>query len=244
MKYTKWLKNIKGYSDRTIEVYAKVAFELESLGGDWEKLIERKEGKSSSTRRLVLSACKSYYTFTKDIRSMDIELPKKEIKVSDYVSFDDYKTYLESINIKTKMGYQKYIIIRLLFETGMRSNELLWITKTNIRGNRIKIKGKGSKERFIMISEWLRTDLERYIKTIKTERIFCFGYKNLYSKIKRLDNERVLTPHMFRHGYAKYCFEKGISIYDISISMGHSSVDTTAKYINKRSEDVAIYKIF
>ncbi|RTZ69148.1 MAG: hypothetical protein DSZ21_00360 [Tenericutes bacterium] len=49
---------------------------------------------------------------------------------------------------------------------------------------------------------------------------------------------------MFRRGYAKYCFDNGISIYDISLSMGHSNINTTVSYINKNSDDISIYKIF
>lgn len=244
MKYNDWLKNIKGYSDRTIEVYGKYVFELKILGEDWERLICKYEMKSNSTKRLVLSAIKSYFVYKGDERAKEIFLPKKNIVVSDYVSFFEYKNYMSSINKRSKTGFQKYLIIRLLFETGIRSSELLWITRSNISGNKIKIKGKGNKERYIFVSSWLKAEIEEYIKTITTERLFAFGYKNLYSKIQRLDKTKSLTPHMFRHGFAKYCYEQGISIYDISLSMGHSNIDTTSKYINKNSEDVKIHTIF
>lgn len=244
MKYNDWLKNIKGYSDKTIEVYGKYVFELQVLGEDWEKLICKYEMKSNSTKRLILSAIKSYFIYKGDERASKIELPKKNIVVSDYVSYQDYKNYISKINKRSKTGFQKYLIIRILFETGIRSSELLWITKSNILGNKIKIRGKGNKERYIIVSNWLRSEIEEYVSKIKTERLFEFGYKNLYSKIQRLDLSKTLTPHMFRHGFAKYCYEQGISIYDISLSMGHSSIDTTSKYINKNSEDVKIHTIF
>lgn len=244
MEYIKWLKNIKGYSDKTIEVYSKYAYELEMYSLDYIKMISKYERNTNSTKRLCLSAIKSYYVYLNDMRSKEIELPKKNIVVNDFVTYEQYKDYLISINKKTKTGFQKYLILRLLFETGIRSSELLWITKTNIQGNRIKIKGKGNKERYVFISKWLESELQEYLRSIKTEKIFNFGYKNLYAKIQRLDENRTLKPHMFRHGFAKYCFSKGISIYDISLSMGHSNIDTTSKYINKKSDDVTIYQIF
>ena len=244
MKYKNWLQNIKGYSNKTIEVYEGYAFKLEVMGMNYKKMINTYSDKSNSTKRLVLSAIKSYLIFKNDARASEIQLPKKNIVVSDYVTFNQYKEYLKKINKKTKMGFQKYLIVRLLFETGIRSSELLWITKTNILNNRIKIKGKGNKERFVNVSQWLINDINEYIDSINTERLFPFGYKNLYSKIQRLDKKRNLTPHMFRHGFAKYCNSKNVSIYDISISMGHSSIDTTAKYINKKSEDITIHTIF
>lgn len=244
MKYTQWLRNIKGYSEKTIDIYSRYIFELECVGGDYEDLIVQYEDKSNSTKRLILSAIKSYYVFNGDKRASKISLPKKNVYKSDYVTYEQYKKYLSMINTKTKMGEQKHLIIRLLFETGIRSSELLWITKTNLYGNKIKIKGKGNKERFVVISKWLQYDIEKYVQSISSERLFPFGYKNLYAKIQRLDKTRNLTPHMFRHGFAKYCNLKGISIYDISLSMGHSSIDTTTKYVDKKSEDVTIFTIF
>lgn len=48
---------------------------------------------------------------------------------------------------------------------------------------------------------------------------------------------------MFRRGYAKFCYLKGIPIYDISLSMGHNDINTTVFYIMKKSEDVNVYKV-
>ncbi len=244
MKYTKWLQNIKGYSKNTIEVYSRYAVELESLNLDYIKMMNKYGNKSNSTKRLVLSAIKNYFIFTKNPNAEDIVLPKRSKAVSDYITFEEYKGYLLKININSKMGFQKYLIIRLLFETGIRSNELLLIKKSNIHKNRIKINGKGNKERYVTISEWLQNDLERYCSNLESDLLFRFSYKNLYTKIKRLDLNRRITPHMFRHGFARYCYSQNVSIYDISICMGHSSIETTARYINKKSEDILIHKIF
>ncbi|TCG10605.1 hypothetical protein C4B24_04400 [Mycoplasma marinum] len=141
------------------------------------------------------------------------------------------------------MGFQKRIIIRILFETGIRSSELLNLKKSNIKNNELHVFGKGRRQRKVMISAWLQEELEEYLKTC-SEILFPFGYKNLYNKINILDGSRKLSPHMFRRGYAKFCYAQNISIYDISLSMGHSNIETTAGYIKRNSEDVEIYKIF
>ena len=244
MKYTNWLKNIKGYSEKTIEIYGKYALELECYNWDYLKMIAKYEGRSNSSKRLILSAIKSYYIFKGDKRATEIELPKRELIVPNYVSFEQYQEYMLQINRRTKMGYQKYVMIRLMFETGIRASELLKIRRSDIEGNRIKIHGKGNKERYVMISNWLENDVKIYLRENCLERLFPFGYKNLYSRIRRIDKGRNLTPHMFRHGFAKHCYAKGIQLYDISLSMGHNSIETTTKYINKNSEDVKIYTIF
>lgn len=243
MQYTEYLEKIKGFSFKTIEIYNKYAQELEQFDRDYKTMLISKPKYSSNTRRLIVSAIISYYKFLKDERWRELELPKKEVIVKDYIAFDEYKEMLKSINTRTKMGLQKRLVIRLLFETGIRSEELLNIKKKDIDGNEIKIFGKGKRQRIVKISEWLKEELEIYAKD-KEHKLFNFQYKNLYSKVQSLSRDKKITPHMFRRGYAKYCFEKGVSIYDISLSMGHSSIETTAGYIKRDSEDVEIFKIF
>ncbi|NQZ29227.1 MAG: site-specific integrase [Mycoplasmatales bacterium] len=243
MTYKKFLEKIKNYSYRTIEIYIKYAELLERYKLDYKSMLLASENISINTKRLMISAIKSYYKFLKDERYKEIELPRKEVLVKDFVSFEEYKEYISSINRKTRMGFQKRIIVRLLFETGIRSSELLNLKKEDIKNNELHIFGKGRRQRKVKISEWLLEELKEYL-SVSQEVLFPFGYKNLYNKINLLDKSRKLSPHMFRRGYAKYCFEKGINIYDISLSMGHSNIETTVGYIKRNSEDVEIYKIF
>lgn len=243
MTYTEYLEKIKGYSFKTVEIYGKYAHELEMFGKDYKALLLSKPDYSQSTRRLIASAIISYYKFLGDDRWKEMELPKKQIIVKDYITFDEYKDFLTKINTKTKTGLQKRLVVRLLFETGIRSEELLHITKNDMNGNEIKIYGKGRRERIVKVSDWLMDEINLFAK-YKTNRLFEFEYKNLYTKVQTLSKDKKITPHMFRRGYAKYCHDKGVSIYDISLSMGHSSIETTAAYIKRSSDDVEIFKIF
>jgi integrase/recombinase XerD len=152
MNYKNYLKNIKGYSEHTIKMYIKYSIELELVNLDYERLMNKYGNVSNNTRRVILSAIKKYLFFLgKDISK--IELPKKDIVVMPYVKYDEYLFYLNSINKKTKMGLKKLVTLRLLFETGIRSSELLGILKTDIVKQQIKIRGKGNRERYVNISK-------------------------------------------------------------------------------------------
>ena len=245
MTYKEYLEKIRLFSPKTIFIYLKYSHELNRFDLDYQKLLISKSGISNNTRRIIVSAIKCYYKFLNDKRHEELSLPKKEINVHDFVSFQEYKEYLLKINKKTKMGFQKYIIIRMLFETGVRASELLNMRIEDIRGNKIVINGKGKRQRVVTISNWLCSELMEYVRSRNGQIIlFKFGYKNLYNKISILDKTRKLSPHMFRRGYARYCYSKEVSIYDISLSMGHSSIETTATYISRKSEDVLMYKVF
>lgn len=242
MNYINYLEKIRGFSFKTIEIYGKYAHTLDYYGLDYKKMLLDLPDYSSNTMRLIISSLISYYKFLNDDRWKELKLPKKVFNHQEYVTFDEYKEILASISQNTKTGRQKRLIVRLLFETGLRSVELLTIRKRDITDNYIKIYGKGKKKRIVRISKWLEDELNTYAQ-LKEDFLFEFGYKNLYKKITGLRNKKI-NPHMFRRGYAKYCFLQGINIYDISLSMGHSSIETTANYIKRESKDVEIFQIF
>ena len=242
MTYKEYLEKIRFFADKTIQIYLRYAIELKTYNFDYKKMLIN-HNTSMNSKRLMISAIKCYYKFLQDERWKELSLPKKEINFKDYVSYTEYQSYLKKINRNTKMGLQKLVIVRLLFETGIRASEVLNIKKKNILSNRIIINGKGRRQRCVFISNWLKSDLDEYLN-VASNILFPFGYKNLYKKIRILDQKKKLSLHMFRRGYAKYCYANDISIYDISLSMGHSSVETTTSYIKRESEDVNIYKIF
>jgi integrase/recombinase XerD len=152
MTYIQYLKKIKNYSPKTIKIYSKYYYQLKKYNFNYKKLLLNTNKISINTKRLLIAAIKNYYKFKKDNRYNEIELPKKEIIIKEYIKFDEYKKYLKKINHKTKTGFQKRIIIRLLFETGIRSSELLNIKKKDIKNNKIHIYGKGRKQRKVLIS--------------------------------------------------------------------------------------------
>ena len=241
--YIEYLNKMKNYSPKTIEIYLKHYYQLQKHDFDYKKLLLNTKDIKTNSRRLMISAIKNYYKFKKDKRYEELEIPKKEIIIKNFIKYEEYKKYLKKINFKTKTGFQKRIIIRFLFETGISSSELLNIKKKNIKNNKIQIFGKGKRQRKVLLSKWLKDELEAYLKNCG-EILFPFSYKNLYNKISILDKTKKISPHMFRRGYAKYCYEKGINIYDISLSMGHNNIETTVSYMKINNEDAKIYKIF
>ena len=242
MRYIDYLEKVKGFSDKTIEAYGNIAKKMERHDNDYKKMLMTFPDYSRNTMRLFFSAIISYYKFLNDDRWKEITLPKKEFKHKEFLSYEEYQEMLTIINTKTRMGRMKRVVVRLLFETGVRASELIFIKKKDIKGNEIKIHGKGKRERIVKVSDWLLSELLNYASQ-KDDYIFEFGYKNLHRKVNNII-ERKVTPHMFRRGYAKHCHDKGVSIYDISLSMGHSSIETTSNYIKRTSEDVDIHKIF
>ncbi len=247
-KFREWLLNIKGYSNKTAEVYYKYAKHLENNQRDYIEGMNKYRHTCNNTKRVILSAFKKYYEFIKDKRRNQIILPKKEKRVQDYVRFDEYKELINFVE-NHKTTNISLIIIRLLFETGIRSSELLNIKTSDVFNNRIRIYGKNRLERFVFVCDSLAkiiNDLK--IKKIKNNnhKLFSIGYKALYKRISNLSKRinKKLSPHMFRRGFATYCTLQNIGIYQISQMMGHENINTTKNYIKCNPTEELMTSIF
>lgn len=129
------------------------------------------------------------------------------------------------------------IAMRLLYTTGIRTSELLNIKKNDIdiERQRIKINGKGSKERYVYMTEEVVEQLRTYIDK-KIGHIFAIGDRELRYEIamavKRVDNEKRANPRIIRHTFATEMAKNGANATTIAALMGHESIKTSQAYIN------------
>lgn len=139
-------------------------------------------------------------------------------------------------------------IIELLFATGVRISELCTLTapQVDLVSYKIRIYGKGSKERMIQIgSEDVKKILLEYYSVFKcdinnTGWFFINRLHQRYSEqsvrimiakyLKLAMIDMHITPHMFRHSFATLLLEADVDIRYIQKMLGHSSIKTTEIY--------------
>lgn len=150
------------------------------------------------------------------------------------------------------------LAIKLMVATGVRVGELTRIKLSNISndGFRIRIHGKGSKERNVYIGNpELRAELQ-YIKWQASQAAHDGDYLLLNSLRRRLTEQALrrrlrllaqacnldtrVTPHRFRHSAATFLIEEGVDIRFVQRLLGHSSIATTEIYT--RVSDTALMK--
>lgn len=243
-----WLINVKGYSYKTVEVYCKYAEILINHNENYFDAMKKYKYTTNNSKRVILSSFKKYYEFIDDKRKDEINLPKKEKRVQDYVTYEEYSKIISFIT-NHKTSIMSLAIIRLLFETGIRSAELLNIKTTDVYNNRIRIYGKNRLERFIFVCDSLAKLMnelvENRIKENK-QKLFPITYKALYKRIRNLSKKinKDLSPHMFRRGFATHCITKNIGIFQISLMMGHENINTTKSYIKCSYSEEVMSSIF
>ena len=146
---------------------------------------------------------------------------------------------------------------------GLRIGEVCKLKKQDIDLDSEKLKivqGKGSKDRYVMIpsnlkpllEKWLRiNDCEFFIPTNSSKGISenylsgkfrsCLKKSNLLIKteVTSLGQQRHLYSfHTLRHTYATYLLEKGVDLYYIQRSLGHSDIYTTQIYAYVSQKDL------
>ncbi|HXS37000.1 MAG TPA: tyrosine-type recombinase/integrase [Flavipsychrobacter sp.] len=151
-------------------------------------------------------------------------------------------------------GFTDRMICELLYQTGMRRNELQQLKETDIEWSlkQIRILGKGNKERLVPVSIALletikdyideKTKLENYSRdhllVLSTGAPLYAGY--IYRTVKKyLSNITTLqkkSPHVLRHTFATHLLNNGANIQAIKDLLGHSSLAATQVYTHNNIE--------
>lgn len=144
-------------------------------------------------------------------------------------------------------GRRDALILRVLYETGVRRSELVGMKESSVDfGTRaIKVLGKRSKERIIPIENELAHNISDYI-ALKRQEVgeseWLFVNKKgeqlsaamVYNIVKRymslLSNADRISPHVFRHSFATHILSEGGDMMAIKELLGHESLSTTEVY--------------
>jgi integrase/recombinase XerC len=223
---------------------------------------------NSSVRR-KLSSLNSYFNW--QIKKGELKLnPAKEIaalklpkRIPQYLSGISADQMLKDLNQdKVSLSdWRNYLIVDLLYSTGIRRQELVNLKWSDIEFERkfIKVVGKGNKERHIPIAANLVQKLLTYRDLLQKELNFEVNNvfvtdkgKELYPKYVYLIVNKYLTiystlkkrsPHILRHTFATHLLNNGADLNDIKELLGHSSLAATQVYTHNSIEDLKlIYK--
>ena len=144
-------------------------------------------------------------------------------------------------------------IILLLVDTGMRASELceLRIRDLDIPNHRVRVMGKGRKERMLPISARTTQAIWRYLATRDTKRDHSFLFatrtegplerNNLRNTLKRIGRRAGVggvTVHRFRHTFAIAFLRNNGHIMALQRMLGHSTLDMVTRYLAIAQADI------
>lgn len=174
-----------------------------------------------------------------------------------FLSIEEVKSILNKPNQNTKKGLKELVILSILYDTGVRVNELINLSLDDIRlgeVSTIKVLGKGNKYRTIPISDNLKILLSQYInkfnittgilfKSNQNKKYTSNGIRYIISKYTNEINFKV-TPHTFRHSKASHLVEANVPLIYIRDLLGHEHVSTTEIYakVNLKTKNQILNK--
>ncbi len=221
-KFISFLKK-NNYSKSTISTYQNVIKKYNEFLFDI-RLIRKKLYKyndSPNTMWLHYNTLCSYFNFTKDKRLSQLKRIKMPAIPTKYMPVFTKKFLYRKTEDQTK---KKNVIIRFLFDTGIRASELNKIIE--IKKDTLLLKGKGSKIREIFHNPETTKNFKKFEFTTKTLR---FWVKEV------LGNQ--YTPHSIRRSHATYMLLNGANPKSVMLQLGHKKVETTYKYLQLSKEN-------
>lgn len=196
------------------------------------------EGYGGFNTRKNFKWCKEEQPVIRTFKAVDVRRMMNSCKGNDYLSLRDTA------------------IMTLLFETGIRCQELCTVQMEDIHDDFIIINGKNHKQRVVPITPILRKSMLRYeaarenyftLKTVDDTYFLSFHGRTLTVGaveciVKRygegIEGVRV-SPHTCRHFFAQQQIKMGTDLYTISRLLGHENIQITQTYLNSlRNEDV------
>jgi integrase/recombinase XerD len=199
---------------------------------------------SLSNYKQVRSALRFLYRVTlgRDDVPQGIPPVKQPRALPVVLSPDEVVRFFKAVrNIKHRA------ILMTAYAGGLRVSEVASLRVTDIDSQRMVIhvrRGKGQKDRYVMLSPRLLEMLRLYWKAVRP-RDYLFPGANVDRPITTASIQKVcqrarkaagmgkkITAHTLRHSFATHLLEAGTDLRTIQVLMGHNSFSTTARYVH------------
>ena len=219
-------------------------------------------GIGPSSRARKLSAIKSFFKYltvrTKQLEEnpvAELEYPKLRKSLPKYLSMEQSAALLRSVSGQNEK--RDYAILMLFLNCGIRRSELVGVNLTDVYEDRIRVVGKGNKERFVYFGTPCRKAIDAYLpermKQELTDNRALFGSRNgnristdaVHRLVKKalmqagLDSTQ-FSAHKLRHTAATMMLSGGVDVKTVQEVLGHENLNTTQIYTHIENTELKV----
>lgn len=234
-------------------------------------------GQSPRSVKRRLSAVKSFYKFLLRVGLVKVDItraivaPKTDKPLPIYfresemqgVKINQARDWNEEMSEEEQWVHMRdYLMVELLYQTGMRRAELVGLKEEDVdtRQKQIRVFGKRAKERIVPIGEGLCELIEEYrenkckllgeqvgigtflVRKKKNGEWQAMDAQTLYNIVRaRMGEVSTLkkhSPHVLRHTFATAMLNNGADIRTIQSLLGHASLAATQVYTHATFEQM------
>lgn len=224
--------------------------------------LAQEHGISPASRARKLSAIKSFYKYltvrTKQLAEnpvADLEYPKLRKSLPKYLTMEQSAALLQAVSGPNQK--RDYAILMLFLNCGIRRSELVGLNMTDVYEDRIRVVGKGNKERFVYFGSACRKALDAYLperkKRVLSDNRALFGSREdnrisvtaVHRLVKKALLQAGLDPtqfsaHKLRHTAATMMLSGGVDVKTVQEVLGHENLNTTQIYTHIENTELKL----
>ena len=219
-------------------------------------------GIEPAARSRKLSAIKSFYKYltvrTKQLTEnpvADLEYPKLRKSLPKYLTMSQASALLQAVSGQN--AKRDYAILMLFLNCGIRRSELVGLNLSDVYEDRIRVVGKGNKERIVYFGTACRKAIDAYLpernKKVLTDNRALFGSRDgnriSVTAVHRLVKKALLqagldatqfSAHKLRHTAATMMLSGGVDVKTVQEVLGHENLNTTQIYTHIENTELKI----
>ena len=223
--------------------------------------LSRDRGLNNTSRARKVATIRSFYKYLTNKAKLlntnpvqDLDSPRLKKSIPKYLNLDESLELLEGVDGKNAV--RDYCILTLFLNCGLRISELVGLNKTDVRGDQLRVLGKGSKERMLFLNDACQRALndwmtERDAMTLVDQNALFVTLQNrrristaaVHKLVKKhlaaagLDSTQY-SSHKLRHTAATLMLQNGVDVRTLQEVLGHDHLNTTQIYTHVDNEDL------
>lgn len=235
---------------------------LSYLANDRQSELSVDPGIGAAARARKLSAIKSFYKYL-TVRTKlltvnpvkDVEFPKIRKSLPKYLTLEESRRLLSSVRGVNEK--RDYAILMLFLNCGIRRSELVGLNLSDVYEDRIRVTGKGNKERIVYFGSACKAAIDAYLpernKKVLSDNRALFGSRDSnrisVTAVHRLVKKHMLaagldpsqySAHKLRHTAATLMVSNGVDIKTVQEVLGHEHLNTTEIYTHIENTELKI----
>ena len=184
-----------------------------------------------------------------------MEYPKLRKSLPKYLTLEQAAALLRSVSGTNQK--RDYAILMLFLNCGIRRSELVGLNISDVFEDRIRVIGKGNKERIVYFGSACHNAIEAYMdernKMTLTDNRALFGSRNgnriSVTAVHRLVEKALMkagldvtqfSAHKLRHTAATMMLSGGVDVKTVQEVLGHENLNTTQIYTHIESTELKI----
>ncbi len=218
-------------------------------------------GLNAASRARKTSSLRQFFRYASDKAHIidhnplqNLEAPAKIKKLPQYLTLEQSKQLLSVVDGPYKE--RDFCILMFFLNCGLRVSELTALNTTDIQQDKLRVLGKGKKERILYLNDVCMDALNDYLPHRLTPKptehpnaLFVSRNRNRMSRrtvelmvtnyLKKAGiYAEHLSVHKLRHSAATMMFQNGTDIRNIQDVLGHSTIATTQIYTHVANANI------